>query len=62
MYQNHLDLNLKLDWLKFRFIDIRTLKYFNRIKSSISLDKCKFDASVIKEINDYNPDIKSYKF
>jgi hypothetical protein len=57
--ESFFNLNLKLDWLKFRFLDIRTFKYFDKIKSiSISLDKCKFDASIIKEINDYNPDIK----
>jgi hypothetical protein len=48
--QNLLDINLNLDWVKFKFIDIKTLKDFKIKTSSFAFDKCKISQSVLEEI------------
>lgn len=55
-------LNLNLDWIKFRFIDIKKLSNFKIKSSSISFDKCKFDTSILNDINTNNPDVKKLQF
>jgi hypothetical protein len=55
-------LNLNLDWIKFRFIDIKKLSNFKIRSNSISFDKCKFDVSILDDINTNNPDIKKLQF
>lgn len=54
-----LSIDLTLDWIKFKFIEIHTLKDFDRIKtSSIAFDKCKLSNNVLQDINKSNPEIK----
>jgi hypothetical protein len=53
-----LTLNITLDWIKFKFIEIHTLKDFDRIKTtSIAFDKCKLSNGVLQDINQSNPNI-----
>jgi hypothetical protein len=48
--QNLLDINLNLEWIKFKFIDIANLSDFDNIKSdSVAFDKCKINNNSIKE-------------
>lgn len=49
--KNFFDIKLKLDWIKFRFIDIKSLEEFKSIiTDSIAFDKCKIEKSGFKEI------------
>ena len=53
-----LTIDLTLDWIKFKFIEIHTLKDFDRIKTnSIAFDKCKLSNNVLQDINKSNPGI-----
>ena len=53
-----LTLNITLDWIKFKFIEIHTLKDFDNIKTTnIAFDKCKFSNNVLQDINKSNPNI-----
>ena len=53
-----LTINLTLDWIKFKFIEIHTLKDFDRIKTtSIAFDKCRLSNTVLQDINVSNPNI-----
>jgi hypothetical protein len=53
-----LSIDLTLDWIKFKFIEIHTLKDFDRIKTtSIAFDKCKLSNGVLQDINQSNPNI-----
>jgi hypothetical protein len=53
-----LTINLNLDWIKFKFIEIHTLKDFDRIKSTnIAFDKCRLSNTVLQDINVSNPNI-----
>jgi hypothetical protein len=53
-----LTINLNLDWIKFKFIEIHTLKDFDRIKTTnIAFDKCRLSNTVLQDINASNPDI-----
>lgn len=53
-----LTLNITLDWIKFKFIEIHTLKDFDNIKTTnIAFDKCKFSNDVLQDINKSNPNI-----
>ena len=52
---NLTDIPLDVDWAKFKFIKINTLKNFDKLKTtSFAFDKCKLDGSVIKEIAEQN--------
>lgn len=56
---NLLNIDLNLDWIKFRFIEINTLVNFDKIKTSaIAFDKCKFENNVLVDINNINENIK----
>jgi hypothetical protein len=60
--QNLLDINLKLEWIQFQNIKIKTLTGFENVKTdSLSFDHCKFDTSIFEEINSINPNIKKLK-
>jgi hypothetical protein len=48
--ENFLELKLELDWVKFKFINIKTLKDFNLETGSYAFDKCKLSQSVLEEI------------
>jgi hypothetical protein len=53
-----LNINITLDWIKFKFIEIHTLKDFDNIKTTnIAFDKCKFSNDVLQDINKSNPTI-----
>jgi hypothetical protein len=59
---NFLSLSLDLDWIKFKSLDIKTLKGFDSLKyKSIALDKCKFSNDVLQDINMSNPKITKLK-
>ena len=48
--QNLLDIDLNLEWVKFKFIDIANLSGFNNLKSdSIAFDKCKITNDSVRE-------------
>jgi hypothetical protein len=50
---------LNPDWVKFKYLNIKTLSNFDKIKTdSIAFDKCKLDTSVLDEMNKVNPNIK----
>lgn len=52
-------INLKPDWIKFKYLTINTLKNFDKVKSdAIAFDKCKFDTKILEDINASNPSIK----
>ncbi len=54
-----LKINLNLDWIKFKYLNIKTLSNFDKLKTdSIAFEKCKFDTSILIDINNINPDIK----
>ena len=56
--ENLFTLDIKLDWIKFKFLTINNISNFDKIKSSaIAFDKCTFDGSIIKEMISTNPDI-----
>lgn len=48
--KNVLDIKLSPDWIKFKFIDIKTLKDFDIETDSYAFDKCKLDQSVLEDI------------
>lgn len=57
-----LTIKLNLDWVKFKFIEIHTLKDFDKIKTkNIAFDKCKLSNNVLQDINLSNPDINKLK-
>ncbi len=48
--ENLLDIDLNLEWIKFKFINISDLSGFNNMKSdSIAFDKCKITNDSVKE-------------
>jgi hypothetical protein len=48
--QNLLDIDLNLEWIKFKFINIADLSGFNNMKSdSIAFDKCKITNDSVRE-------------
>ena len=50
---------LNPDWVKFKYLNIKTLSNFDKIKTdSIAFDKCKLDTSVLDEMNTVNANIK----
>lgn len=52
-------IKLTPDWIKFKYLTINTLNNFDKIKTdAIAFDKCKFDTSVLEEMNKVNEDIK----
>lgn len=54
--ENLFTIDLNLDWIKFKFLKIKTLNNFEKLKSnSIAFDKCKFDGSVLDSIKEANP-------
>jgi len=52
-------MTLTPDWIKFKYISINNLSNFDKIKTdAIAFDKCKFNTSVLEEMNKSNPNIK----
>jgi len=59
---NLLDIPLNLDWVKFKLLELKTLKPFSKIKfDSIAFDKCKFAINIFNDINKSTPNIKKIK-
>jgi hypothetical protein len=53
------EVRLDLDWVKFKYISIKSLTNFKNLKTdSIAFDKCKFDESILKEVKEINPSTK----
>lgn len=50
--ENIFKLSLNLDWVKFKFIKINTLKDFKLKSQSIGFDKCKFGNNVLVEVKE----------
>jgi hypothetical protein len=56
--ENFLDIPMDLEWVKFKFLKIKTLNGFDKVKTGqIAFDKCKFDSNVLDEVNAINPNI-----
>lgn len=56
--ENFLDMPMDLEWVKFKFLKIKTLNGFDKVKTGqIAFDKCKFDSNVLDEVNAINPNI-----
>jgi predicted transcriptional regulator len=57
--ENLLDINIDLEWIKFKNLKIRTLDGFEKLKTdSIAFDKCKFDSNLFTDLEVVNPNIK----
>ena len=60
--ENLLDIKLKLEWVKFKYLKLDTLEPFNKISyNSIAFDKCKFNNNIFDEIARNTPEIKKIK-
>jgi hypothetical protein len=56
--ENFLNIPMDLEWVKFKFLKIKTLNGFDKIKTNqIGFDKCKFNSNILDEVNSINPDI-----
>lgn len=55
---NIFDLPFILDWIKFKYIQINSLKDFKFQTNSVSLDKCKFNNKLLNEMVTDFPHIK----
>jgi hypothetical protein len=56
--ENFLEIPMDLEWVKFKFLKIKTLNGFEKVKTGqIAFDKCKFDSNVLDEVNSINPNI-----
>ena len=58
--ENFLDIPMDLEWVKFKFLKIKTLSGFDKVKTDkVAFDKCKFGSNVLDEMNLINPNISS---
>lgn len=49
---NLFDIPLKVEWIKFKYLNIFSLENFSKIKmDAIAFDKCKINTSILNEIN-----------
>lgn len=56
--ENFLEIPMDLEWVKFKFLKIKTLNGFDKVKTSqIAFDKCKFDSNILDDVNRINPNI-----
>ena len=56
--QNMLEVDIQLEWVKFKYLKINTLSSFEHIKTNaIAFDKCKFGNNVLEDISKINKDI-----
>lgn len=60
--ENIFKLPFKLDWLKFKFINIKTLKVFKFETQALSFDKCRFSDGLLDELATDFPHIKKLHF
>lgn len=57
--ENLLTLDLNPKWIKFRYMEVKSLKQFDKmITDSIAFDKCKFEDNVLIDLNENNPNLK----
>jgi hypothetical protein len=57
--ENLLEIDIQLEWIKFKYLSLNTLENFDKIKSdSFAFDKCKFDSDVLSDISKSNENIK----
>jgi hypothetical protein len=57
--ENLLTLDLNPKWIKFRYMELKSLKQFDKmITDSIAFDKCKFEDNVLIDLNENNPNLK----
>ena len=57
--ENMLEVDIQLEWVKFKYLKINTLSNFENIKTdAIAFDKCKFNNSVLEDISKSNKEIK----
>jgi hypothetical protein len=60
--ENLLDIKLKLEWVKFKYLKLETLNPFSEIKfSAIVFERCKFDNNIFDDIAKNTPEIKKIK-
>jgi hypothetical protein len=60
--ENLLDINLSLEWVKFKYLKLETLEPFSRISySAIAFERCKFDNNIFDDIAKNTPEIKKIK-
>jgi hypothetical protein len=58
--QNFFDIPLTPDCVKFKFLNIFSLKNFEKVKSKkVAFDKCKIGPDVLADLMKNNPDLKS---
>jgi hypothetical protein len=56
---NFNDIKLTPDWVKFKYLNIKSFTNFNKLETdSLSFDKCKFDGTLLDEVNNVNKNIK----
>lgn len=60
--KNMFEVPFNLEWVKFKFINIKTLKDFTIKTDSWAFDKCKLNNKVLQEIVQSNPEIKKLQF
>ena len=56
---NFFDIKLNLNWVKFKFLNIKTIKDFRLETDSYAFEKCKLSQSVLDEISN---DVKKLQF
>lgn len=56
---NFFDIKLNLNWIKFKFLDIKTIKDFRLETDSYAFEKCKLSQSVLDEISN---DVRKLQF
>jgi hypothetical protein len=60
---NLFEIPLNPEWVKIKFIKINSFSVFKKIKTDcFAFDKCKVDSNIIKEISEYNPNLKRLQF
>lgn len=57
--ENFFEIKLELEWIKFKFLNLKNMEEFKKIKTdSIAFDKCKFQTVILDQLAQFNPDIK----
>ena len=60
--ENIFDINLNLEWIKFKYLKLDSLEPFSKISySAIGFDKCKFSNKIFTDILKNTPDIKKIR-
>ena len=59
--ENIFDVDLNLDWIKFRFINIKSLSNFKIKSDSWAFEKCKINSKTLSDISELNPNLKKLR-